>query len=126
MQSDQPTKKGAKKTSSNTKTSQPLSTKQSSLGFLSSKRLQYQVGTKLLLDTGIYNDDVPDKVIDHMFVYKIAKLNQNGTKVKIEYKNQVILEGGKKLCQYKDSEETQVSLVLLGFACIIILFHQMH
>jgi hypothetical protein len=35
---------------------------------------QYQVGTKLLLGIGIYNDDVPEKVIDHMFVYKIVEL----------------------------------------------------
>jgi hypothetical protein len=58
-------KKGAKKTSSNAKTSWPPCTKQSSLGFLSSKRPPYQVGTKLLLDTGIYDDDVPEKVINH-------------------------------------------------------------
>jgi hypothetical protein len=33
------------------------------------------VGTKLLLGTGIYNDDVPDeKVIGHMFVYEIVEL----------------------------------------------------
>jgi hypothetical protein len=118
-------KKGARKTSSNAKTSWLPSTKQSSLGFSSSKHPQYQVGTKLLLDTGVYNDDVPEKVINHMFVCKIVELNQNGTTVKIEYKNQVILEGGNKFCQYKDSKETQVSLFLLGFACIIP-FHQMH
>jgi hypothetical protein len=99
-------KKGAKKTSSNAKTSWPPSTKPSSLAFLSSKRPQYQVGTKLLLDTGIYNDDVPEKVIDHMFVYKKVELYPNGTTVKIEYKNQVILEGGNKFRQYKDSKET--------------------
>jgi hypothetical protein len=51
------------------------------------------VGTKLLLDTGIYDDDVPEKVINHMFVYKIVELYLNGTTVKIKYKNQVILEG---------------------------------
>jgi hypothetical protein len=62
-------KKGAKKTSSNAKTFWPPSTKQASLGLLSSKRPQYQVVTKLLLDTGIYDDDVPEKVINHMFVY---------------------------------------------------------
>jgi hypothetical protein len=93
-------KKGAKKTSSNAKTSWPPCTKQSSRGFLSSKRPQYQVGTKLLLDTGIYDDDVPEKAINHMFVYKIVELYPNGMTVKIEYKNQVILEGGNKFCQY--------------------------
>jgi hypothetical protein len=119
-------KKGTKKRSLNAKTSWPPSTKQSSLGFLSSKRPQYQVGTKLLLDTGMYNNDVPEKVINHMFVYKIVELYPNGKTVIIEYKNQVILEGGNKFRQYKDSEETQVSLLLLGFTCIIMPLHQMH
>jgi hypothetical protein len=85
---------GCKKTSSTAKTSWPPSTKQSSLGFLSSKRPQYQVGTKLLLDTGIYDDDVPEKVIDHMFVYKIVKLYPNDMTVKIEYKIKSSLKEG--------------------------------
>jgi hypothetical protein len=103
-------KKGAKKSPSTTK-KPTANTKLSSLGFSSSKRPQYKLGTKLLLDTSIYNDEdaIPEKVVDHLFVYEIVEISENGNTVKILYKNQVIADGGNKFRQYKDSEEAQVS-----------------
>jgi hypothetical protein len=84
--------KGRKTTTSDNKaTKQPAL---SSLGFSSTKRPEYQVGTKMLLDDTIYNDKVPPSVKGHFFVYEISSIDANGKTVTIEYKNQVITNGG--------------------------------
>ena len=90
----------------------PLST----LGFSSSKRPKYQIGTKILLDESIYDDNVPDKVKDHLFVYEITKVDENGKQVQIQYKNLVIRDGGSRFWNYKDSQEPQVNRFVYFFS----------
>jgi hypothetical protein len=68
----------------------PAAKKFSSLGFLSSKRQTYQPGTTILLTNGIYDDEVPEKVKGHLFLYERVEWSENGKMAKIEYKNQVI------------------------------------
>ena len=43
----------------------PLST----MGFSASKRPQFNIGTKILLDDTIYEDGPPETVMGHLFVY---------------------------------------------------------
>jgi hypothetical protein len=95
----------------------------SSLGFLLSKRPKYQIGTKILLDESIYDDDVPDKVKDHLFVYEITKVDENGKQVQIQYKNLVIRDGGSRFWNYVDSQEPQVSRFVYFFFVSFCLFH---
>jgi hypothetical protein len=112
--------KGAKKTP----TKKTAGKQQTSLGFASSKRPEYKLGTKILLDTSIYTDAIPEKVVDHLFVYEIVELvSEDGKTIKLEYKNQVIHNGGNKFRQYKDSEESQVSSALV--ICLFLIIHYM-
>jgi hypothetical protein len=96
-------------------TKKPAPKPLSLLGFLTTKRQQFNVGTTLLLGTSIYDTPVPEEVKGHMFVYKIVEFVENGEHVCIEYKNQVIKDGDNMFRVYKDSEEAQVSFVFLLF-----------
>jgi hypothetical protein len=101
------TGKGGKTTAKTTTSGKPLST----LGFSSSKRQQFSIGTKLCLDDSIYkNTPTPDEVKNHVFVYEITEVSENGKSFIVEYKNQVMLQGGEKFRTYKDSEDPQVSI----------------
>jgi hypothetical protein len=112
--------KGAKKAP----TKKTVAKQLSSHGFLSPKRPEYKLRTKLLLDTSIYNDEIPEKVVDHMFVYEIVELvSKDGKTIKIQYQNQVIRDGGNKFRKYKDLEESQVSsafVICLFFICYML------
>jgi hypothetical protein len=98
------TAKGAK-----TPTKKPGPKPLSALGFSATKRQQFNVGTKLLLGTGIYDTPVPAQVKGHMFVYEIVEFLDNGKGVRVQYKDQVIKEGGDTFRVYKDSDDAQVS-----------------
>jgi hypothetical protein len=84
------------------------------LGFSTTKHQQFNVGTKLLLGTSIYDTPVAEEVKGHMFVYEIVEFLENGKQVCLKYKNQVIKDGGNTFRVYKESEEAQVSFV---FSC---------
>jgi hypothetical protein len=77
-------------------------------GFSASKRPQYQVGTKILLDDSIYDDKVPAEVKGKLFVYEISSIDANGKQVTIQYKNLVISNGGDRFRQYEEGEDPQV------------------
>jgi hypothetical protein len=106
-----------KRPASKSPAKKPAAKKLSSLGFSSTKRQTYQPGTKILLTDGIYDDDVPEKVKGHLFLYEIVEWSENGKMAKIEYKNQVIRAGGDRFRTYKDSEEVQVSFCF--FDCLL-------
>jgi hypothetical protein len=93
----------------------PLST----LGFSLSKRPAVQIGTKLLLDDTIYGGKCPREVIDHLFVYEVVSMHENGKTVKVKYNNQVIGEGGDKYRVYKEGDDIQVRVGSLSFAFLI-------
>jgi hypothetical protein len=96
----------------------PPAKKLSSLGFSSTKRQTYQPGTKILLTDGIYDDDVPEKVRGHLFLYEIVEWSENGKMAKIEYKNQVIRSGGDRFRTYKDSDDVQVRFFVWRFVTL--------
>jgi hypothetical protein len=101
-----------KRPASKLPTKKPAAKKLSSLGFLSTNLRLCQPGTKILLTDGIYDDEVPEKVKGHLFLYEIVEWSENGKLAKIEYKNQVIGAGGDCFWMYKDSEEVQVRFLL--------------
>jgi hypothetical protein len=84
-----------------------------------------QPGTKILLTNGIYDDEVPEEVKGHLFLYEIVEWSENGKMAKIEYNNQVIRAGGDRLWTYKDSEEVQVSFSFVDclFTFLILSFN---
>ena len=86
-----------------------VSQKLSGLGFSATKRPQYQIGTKILLDDSIYNEAVPAAVKGKLFVYEISAIDPNGKTVTIQFKDQVIAKGGDRFQAYKEGDETQVS-----------------
>jgi RNase P/RNase MRP subunit p29 len=92
-----------------TPTKKPVPKPLSALGFSATKRQQFSVDTKLLLGTDMYDTPVPAQVKDYMFVYKIVEFLDDGKHVHIQYKGQVVKEGGNTFCVYKDSKEAQVS-----------------
>ena len=77
-------------------------------GFSKSKKPQYQVGLKLLLDDGIYDSKVPDEVKGHFFLYQVSQIYDDKKTIQIEYKNQVIRPKGNAFRVYRDSDDTQV------------------
>lgn len=80
----------------------------SSLGFSATKRPKYQNGTKILLDDTIYNGKAPEEVRGYLFVYEIVDVSADDKMVTVEYKNQVIRQGGDRFRVYTDSEDPQV------------------
>ena len=88
-------------------------------GFSKSKKPQYQVGLKLLLDDGIYDSKVPDEVKGHFFLYQVSQIYDDKKTIQIEYKNQVIRPKGNAFRVYRDSDDTQVCRIC---PCIV-LFH---
>jgi hypothetical protein len=100
-----------------------VSQKLSGLGFSSMKRLQYQIGTKILLDDSIYDAAVPAAVKGKLFVYEISTIDPNGKTVTIQFKDQVIAKGGDRFQAYKEGDETQVSFPFVVAACFA--FHNM-
>jgi hypothetical protein len=96
----------------------------STLGFSSSKRPKFQVGTKILLDDTIYNSKVPDEVKGHLFVYEITDVCYDGKSVTVTYKNQVIRPDGDQFRVYEDSDSSQVrSLICCYLCCYICLYY---
>jgi hypothetical protein len=81
----------------------------SSLGFSSSKHPAVQIGTKVLLDDSIYHGKCPHEVQEHLFVYEVVGVHENGKFVKVQYNNQVVCNGGDKYRVYKEGDEVQVS-----------------
>jgi hypothetical protein len=75
---------GVKKGVKGKASTKPAASKLSSLGFLSTKRWSYQLGTKILLSDKIYDMAIPENVKGHMFVYKIVEWYKNGKEAKIE------------------------------------------
>jgi hypothetical protein len=69
-----------KRPASKSPTKKPAAKKLSSLGFSSTKRQLYQPGTKILLTNGIYDDEVPEKVKGHLFLYEIVEWSVGRTK----------------------------------------------
>jgi hypothetical protein len=65
-------------------TKNAANTKLSNLGFSLSKCPEYKLGTKLLLDTSISDNqnEIPEKVVDHPFVYEIVKIMEDGKTLK--------------------------------------------
>jgi hypothetical protein len=90
----------------------------SSLGFSVAKRSKYCVGTKILLDDSIYDDAVPQNVKDHLFVYEITSIDDNGKEVTIQYKNQVIKDGGNRFRTYTEGDDPQVSVDFRRFIIV--------
>jgi hypothetical protein len=117
-------KKPAKGTKTPTKSTvtRPLST----LGFSSTKRPKYQLGTKLLLDDTIYQDKAPAEVKGHFFVYEIVKLCDSGRSVTIQYKNLVIKNGGDHFRVYKEGEDTQVCYVFVSLVSATSIYTSTH
>jgi hypothetical protein len=89
----------------------------SALGFSSSKRPKFPIGTKILLDETIYNTNVPPDVQGHLFVYEITEVGDDGKSVTVLYKKQVIRKGGHLFRVYDDDDDPQVSCI---FICSIL------
>ena len=115
-----PPTKNNKSTGSNhvTTVTRPLS----DLGFSSTKRPKYQIGTKMLLDDSIYDKEAPAEVKGHYFVYKISSICESGRTVTIQYKNQVVRNGGNMFRVYKEGEDSQVCFLFVRFVCLFISF----
>ena len=79
------------------------------IGFSRTKRPQYHLGTKILLDDAIYNDGPPAIVKGHLFVYEVTAIHDDGKNVTLTYRNQVIKDGGDEFTVYEETTETQVS-----------------
>jgi hypothetical protein len=102
----------AKKSVASRNPKTPLKAKRlSSLGFSSTKRPAVQIGVKLLLDDSTYLGICPSEVTNHMFVYEVVKLFENG-KAKVKYLEQVVKEGGNRFLVYKEGEKAQVRYVI--------------
>jgi hypothetical protein len=97
----------------------------STLGFSSSKRPKYQVGTKILLDDTIYTSKVPDDVKGHLFVYEITDVSDDGKSVTVTYKNQVIRPYGDQFRVYEDSDSAQVRSYVFFVICRHMMFVHM-
>ena len=110
-------KAAAGKTPTKSTVTQPLS----SLGFSSSKRPKYHVGTKVLLDDSIYDDKVPEEVKGHFFVYEIVSTVENGKSVMLQYKDQVIRAGGDSFWVYIEGTDPQVRLQIS--LCVVSIFY---
>ena len=115
-----PATKKNKSTGSNhvTTVTRPLS----DLGFSSTKRPKYQIGTKMLLDDSIYDKEAPAEVKGHYFVYEISSICESGRTVTIQYKNQVVRNGGNMFRVYKEGEDSQVCFLFVRFVCLFISF----
>lgn len=85
----------------------------SALGFSSSKRPKFPIGTKILLDETIYNTKVPPDVQGHLFVYEITEVGDDGKSVTVLYKKQVIRKGGHLFRVYDDDDDPQVSCIFI-------------
>ena len=119
-------KQAASKSSGPKKSSKTSGRAQATLGFSSTKRPKYQVGTKMLLDDSIYNGKVPDEVKDHLFVYEITDVGDDGNAVTVMFKNQVITPGGNRFRVYQEGDEQQVSswmCSLLSFCFFLQMSH---
>ena len=103
--SDGKTKK--KKSAKSSKKKQAVTKPLTNFAFSSTKRVQYPVGTKLLLSDKIYEKNkVPAEVRGHLFVYEIVSFEADGKNVKLLYKEQVVKDGGNWFRVYKEGDGT--------------------
>jgi hypothetical protein len=110
------TNKNSRKKDAPTSTSRSLS----SLGFSSEKKAKFQKGMKILLDDSIYDrrSDIPEAAKGKYFVYELTKLD-GATLCTIEYKDQLIEEGGDRFQVFKEGEETQVCVCSCFVVCFL-------
>jgi hypothetical protein len=113
------TNKNSRKKDAPPSTSRSLS----SLGFSSEKKAKFQKGMKILLDDSIYDraSDIPEAAKGKYFVYELTKLD-DATYCTIEYKDQLIEEGGDRFQVFKEGEETQVCVCSCFVVCFLFFF----